>query len=145
MVITVRKCTITTGTTDSSTEDLFPQDKQQNAAKLYIMAISEVCAFLPAKTPAEPRTWTSDRSIIPATSGLRDNKLVTSAAMGPRALILQLSGRNASILQGESMGLTSALTLADPLIKPNLLCSDHLNSMRLIEDSHSHIDQEYEQ
>jgi hypothetical protein len=49
-----------------------------------------------------------DGSMIPAASGISDRKSITAAVTGPATLILQIKDRNASILQGEQMGLLAA-------------------------------------
>lgn len=70
--------------------------------------------------------------MIPAASSIGDDKSITSAVSGPLSIILRIPHRNASILQGEQMGLVSALVLAKE--RP-LIFTDHLNSTLLISDS----------
>jgi hypothetical protein len=77
--------------------------------------------------------------MIPAASGISDKKTVTAAVTGPSTLVLQVKGRNTSILQGEQMGLLAALVLAQ---SPPQIYTDHLNSTTLIDDSRTAINQE---
>ena len=42
--------------------------------------------------------------MIPAASGLGDDKSVTAALTGPKTVILRLNGHNLTILHGEPMG-----------------------------------------
>src|ERR1700678_2670270 len=93
-------------------------------------------------TPANSHnnnTWATDGSMIPAASTISDPKHVTAAATGPATLVLRLSHRNASILQGEQMGLIIALVLAE---SPPQIYTDHLNSTMLIDDSSTAVNQE---
>jgi hypothetical protein len=64
---------------------------------------------------------------------------VTTALTGPSTLILRISGRNISILQGELMGLVAGLLMASENPQSSTLHSDHLNSVRLIEDLRSKV------
>ncbi|KAJ7189348.1 hypothetical protein GGX14DRAFT_580784 [Mycena pura] len=80
--------------------------------------------------------------MLPASAGLYDKKPVTSALTGPRTLVMRLEGRNVFILQGELMGLISGLILSDPHLLDEDLFSDHLNAVRLIDDSKTAVDQQ---
>ncbi|KAJ7920023.1 hypothetical protein B0H13DRAFT_2319938 [Mycena leptocephala] len=71
-----------------------------------------------------------------------DNKSVTAAITGPDTLALKIEGRNISILHGELMGLILSLTLSNPLDTDCKLYTDHLNSVRLIDDSKTAVDQQ---
>ncbi|KAJ7708993.1 hypothetical protein B0H17DRAFT_916723 [Mycena rosella] len=64
-----------------------------------------------------------------------DPKLVTAALTGPKTLVLKLEGCNVSILHGELVGLIMCLIISDPNDADTSLYSDHLNAVRLIEDS----------
>ncbi|KAJ7164514.1 hypothetical protein C8R46DRAFT_1177069 [Mycena filopes] len=76
-----------------------------------------------------------DGSMLPAAAGVLDPKSVTAALVGPTSLVLKIDGRNISILQGELIGLIMGLILS-PSDDPNaILYTDHLNSVRLIDDS----------
>jgi hypothetical protein len=56
-------------------------------------------------------SWASDGSIVLVVSGLGDIKSITAVLMGPRTLVLQVAGRNTSILHEELMGLVMGLLL----------------------------------
>lgn len=69
-------------------------------------------------------------------SSLCESHRVTAAATGPSTLVVQLEGRNLSILHGELMGHILALVLSSnthPTVVPTLY-SDHQNSVNLIDD-----------
>ncbi|KDQ49630.1 hypothetical protein JAAARDRAFT_63609 [Jaapia argillacea MUCL 33604] len=85
--------------------------------------------------------WASDGSMLPALAGLRDLKTVTAAVTGPSTAIFRIMGRNSSILHGELFGIISALTLADENTSA-ILYTDHLNTVRLIEDHRTALSQE---
>ncbi|KAJ7654273.1 hypothetical protein B0H17DRAFT_1214425 [Mycena rosella] len=69
-------------------------------------------------------------------------KSVTAALTGPKTLVLKLEGRNVSILHGELVGLIMCLIISDPNDADASLYSDHLNAVRLIEDSKTAVDQQ---
>jgi hypothetical protein len=80
--------------------------------------------------------------MIPASATILDDKSITGAATGIKTLVMRIPGRNVSILQGEQLGLIIALVLSENLNLPyhpnqeqTRLLTDHLNSVRLIEDS----------
>ncbi|KAJ6566379.1 hypothetical protein B0H19DRAFT_1351815 [Mycena capillaripes] len=101
--------------------------------------------LLPSATShtSQPTIWGSDGSMIPAAAGVLDPKSVTAALTGPLTIVLKIEGRNVSILQGELIGLIMGLTLS-PVDDPNaILYTDHLNSVRLIEDSRTVVDQRH--
>jgi len=79
--------------------------------------------------------------MIPATSGIGDRKSITTAVTGPATLILQIKDCNTSILQGEQMGLLVALVLAE---SPPQICTNHMNSTMLIDDSCTAVNQEHQ-
>jgi hypothetical protein len=72
--------------------------------------------------------------MVPAASGLSDSKSVMTALTGLSTLVLNIPGRNISILQGELMGLVVGLLMASKNTQFNILHSDHLNSVRFIQD-----------
>ncbi|KAJ7865069.1 hypothetical protein B0H13DRAFT_2353269 [Mycena leptocephala] len=87
--------------------------------------------------------WGTDGSMIPASASLCESRRVTAAVTGPTTLVVQLNGRNLSILHGELMGHILALVLrsnADPTVIPTLY-SDHQNSVDLIEDIQTRVSQ----
>ncbi|KAJ7791369.1 hypothetical protein B0H14DRAFT_3567085 [Mycena olivaceomarginata] len=59
--------------------------------------------------------------------------------MSPCTLVLKIDGCNISILHGKLVGIL-ALTLSNPKV-PSTLYTDHLNSVRIIDDSKTIIDQ----
>jgi len=67
--------------------------------------------------------------MIPTASRIGDRKSVTAAVTGPATLVLQVKGRNTSILQGEQMGLLAALVLAE---SPPQIYTDHMNSTMIV-------------
>jgi hypothetical protein len=79
--------------------------------------------------------------MIPATSGIGEDKLVTAAITGPKTIAVQLSGCSLFILHGELIGLVMGLILSDNETL-NKLFTDHLNSTRFIDDARTSINQE---
>ncbi|KAJ7905947.1 hypothetical protein B0H13DRAFT_2334037 [Mycena leptocephala] len=82
--------------------------------------------------------------MIPASASLCESRRVTAAVTGPSTLVVQLNGRNLSILHGELMGHILAFVLrsnADPTVIPTLY-SDHQNSVDLIEDIQTRVSQD---
>ena len=78
----------------------------------------------------------------PASATIEDDKVVLGAATGPSTLVLKIPGHNVSILHGEQIGLIIALILAGwTSSDAQHLLTDHLNSVRLIEDSQSSVSQ----
>jgi hypothetical protein len=61
-----------------------------------------------------------------------------AAVTGPATLILQVKGHNTSILQGEQMGLLTALVLTE---SPPQIYTDHMNSTMLSNDSRTAVNQ----
>lgn len=95
--------------------------------------------------------WASDGSMVPAAAGLTAPKTVIGAATGTSTLALRVPGLNVSILHGELAGLITALVLSgtthyhdtqNPHTSDTTLLTDHLNSVRLIHDNQSSINQE---
>ena len=88
-------------------------------------------------------TWASDGSMLPASAGILDDKSVTGAAIRGKSLALKILGCNVSILHGEQIGLIIALVLAGDLGQNDLvmILTDHLNSVRLINDSQTNVSQ----
>ena len=80
--------------------------------------------------------------MTPPSAGVIDDKTITGAATGVNTLVMRVPGRNVSILHGEQLGLIIALVLsicANPT--HGRLLTDHLNSVRLINDSKTEISQ----
>ena len=122
-----------------SVDLLTPRLKRRDLAESYITALASVCKFPPSSSAHNNSVWASDGSMIPATSSISQSKSITAAVSGPASLVLRVDHRNASILQGEQMGLLAALVLAE---SPPLIYTDHLNSSMLIDDSRTAVNQE---
>ena len=123
------------GSTDLLIEPLTRRDNAEH----YINALSKTCKFPSSTLSHNNRTWATDGSMIPASSTISDLKHVTAVATGPATLVLRVTHRNASILQGEQLGLIIALVLAQ---SPSQIYTDHLNSTMLIDDSSTAVNQE---
>ncbi|KIK04953.1 hypothetical protein K443DRAFT_92029 [Laccaria amethystina LaAM-08-1] len=68
---------------------------------------------------------------------------LTGAATGRKSMVLKVPGRNISILHGEQIGLIISLILAGNDVADDLVTvlTDHLNSVRLIDDSRTSVSQ----
>ena len=104
--------------------------------------LADICGFPPSKY-SDDLTWVSDGSMVLATVGILDSKSVTRAATGRKSLVLRVPGRNISILQGELVGLIISLILAGNYVTEDIMTvlTDHLNSVRLIDDSWTSVSQ----
>jgi hypothetical protein len=118
---------------------LIPRLQRCDDAEDYILALAATCKYPPSLCAHNNTTWASDGSMIPAASTITDHKSITAAVSGPVSLVLRIAHRNASILQGEQMGLISALVLAES--SPQVY-TDHLNSTQLIDDSRTAVNQD---
>ena len=121
---------------------LMPPLQRRDAAENYIQALATTCKFPPSSSGTSAHanfSWATDGSMIPAASSISDPKSVTAAVSGPSSLTLRVVHRNASILQGEQVGLVAALVLADD--SPQIY-TDHMNSTQLIDDSRSSVNQD---
>ena len=78
-----------------------------------------------------------------AAAGILDDKSVTGAAIGSRSLALRVPGHNVSILHGEQIRLMISLILAGNIVTDDLvtILTDHLNSVRLVDDSPTKVSQ----
>jgi len=83
--------------------------------------------------------------MAPCYPPLLDPKMITGAATGTQTLVMKIPGSNISILHGKLAGLIVALVLSESKGTINRcksrLLTDHLNTVRLIEDSQTGIDQ----
>ena len=126
------------------TELAQPKPMRQVWAENYIRSLVNVSGFKPSKA-SDGRTWASDGSMIPASANVMEDKSITGAATGQKTLVMRIPGRNASILQGEQLGLIIALILSadsNPAQhQQDRLLTDHLNSVRLIDDAKSGLSQ----
>jgi hypothetical protein len=112
---------------------------RQCRAESYIKTLAAIVPLKPTQLPHMGVNWASDGSMVPAASGIGDVKSVTAALTGPKSIVLRLDGHNISILQGE---LIMGLLMTSGSTGSTTLYSDHLNSVRLIEDLRSKIGQE---
>lgn len=94
---------------------------------------------LPQQYHSIINAWASDGSMIPSPASLLDKKQVTLAVTGPLTSVLKISGVEASIWQGEVTGLISASLFSNDFNKgpPQILYTDHKNSVNLIDDLHT--------
>jgi hypothetical protein len=118
---------------------LIPRLQRCCDAENYIKALANTCKFLPSTLDHNNNIWATDGSMTPASSSISNHKSVTASVTGPTTLVLRASHRNASILQGEQLGLLAALVLAEP--SPQIY-TDHLNSTMLIDNSQTAVNQE---
>ena len=116
-----------------------PREIRRDIAERLISSLANICEFTPSRY-ADASTWASDGSMIPSSAGLLDTKSVVGAATGTRTLAMKIPGRNISILHGELAGLITALVLSKRARNVRLL-TDHLNTVRLVDDSRTGIDQ----
>jgi hypothetical protein len=121
-----------------------PKPTQQLRVENIIRTMANACQFTPSKA-TDGNTWATDGSMMPANASVIEDKTITGAATGKRALVMRVPGRNVSILQGEQLGLILALVLSGNSsqieAQQRRILTDHLNSVRLIEDSHTQISQ----
>jgi hypothetical protein len=111
------------------------RDVRRCCTETFIKTIVRVQTLLPSNLPHVRLNWASDRSMVLAASGIGDPKSVTAALTGPSTLVLHISGRNISILQGELMGLVAGLLMASESLQSSTLHSDHLNSVHSLKIS----------
>ena len=121
-----------------------PRQLLRERAEHLISALADICGFSRSQF-ADTRTWASDGSMLPPSAGILDPKTVVGAATGTRTLAVKIPGSNISILQGELIGLILALILSKDTDATNQyvhrLLTDHLNTVRLVEDSRTGVDQ----
>ena len=121
-----------------------PRQTHMERAERLISSLANICGFAPSQY-ANASTWASDSSMIPSSAGVLDPKTVVGAATGSRTLAMKFPGSNISILHGELVGLILALVLSDDTGTASrcirCLLTDHLNTVRLVEDSQSGVDQ----
>jgi len=116
-----------------------PRELRQTLSEHSVLSFA-TASSLESSKHTDGRTWASDSSMLPATANLLDEKSVVGAATGLKTLALKLPGRNISILHGELVGLIIGLILSGHKSSQYLL-SDHLNSVRLIDDSQTGVSQ----
>src|SRR6202050_3377765 len=121
---------------------MMPRSQRQVEAEDYIRSLPSILSLPPSSLPHQNRTWGSDGSMIPATSGIGEDKSVTAAITGPKTIAVRLNGRSLFILHGELISLIMGLVLSDNKTPNNKLFTDHLNSARFINDARTSINQE---
>jgi hypothetical protein len=115
---------------------------RKSRAETYLRTLARIQPLPSSNLPHNRSNWASDGSMIPAVSGIGDPKSVTAALTGPTTLVLRISSRNVLILQGELVGLVVGLTQTTGNPQSSTLHTDHLNSVRLIQDLRSEVGQE---
>ena len=126
-------------------EDLLStRPERRRAAENQIKVLTNLLDIHPSPNATDDRAWASDGSMVPASAGLLDDKTVTAALTGPKTMIMRMQGRNSNILHGEIFGIILGHLLiprgnADDV---RHLYTDHLNTTRFLQDSHSNINQE---
>ena len=127
-------------------ELLLKRDERRTRAEETIKFLALSAPFSPSSNCNKQanQIWATDGSMQPAAAGIGDNRTVTTAVTGPQTTVMKLTGRSSSILHGELMGILSGIVLANDSNHPTtpLLYTDHLNSVRLIEDIRTLVDQE---
>jgi hypothetical protein len=78
--------------------------------------------------------------MVPATAGILDKKTVTAALTGTKTMVMRLSGNNVNILHGEVFGLVMGHIMTRSNGEDCTLYSDHLNTVRFLQDVHSNIE-----
>jgi len=108
---------------------------REHQAEAFIRSLADVCALSPSRY-SDSLTWASNGSMLPASVGILDDKLVTGAATGGKSLVMKIPGHNVSILHGEQVGLIIVLVLAGDLVQNDLvtILPDPLNLVRLIDE-----------
>jgi len=119
-----------------------PHKLREQWAEALVGNLADVCGFPPSRY-SDNLTWVSNGSMVLAAAGILDSKLVTRAATGRKLLVLRVPGRNISILHGEQVGLIISLILAGNYVTEDIVTvlTDHLNSVRLIDDSWTSVSQ----
>ena len=126
---------------DGEDDLLTPREERQRNAENKIKVLAHLFKISPSPNATDGNTWASDGSMVPASAGILDDKSVTAALTGPITMTMKLQGRNANILHGEVFGLIMGHVLS-PTNRNNRLYTDHLNSVRFLQDTHTSIDQE---
>lgn len=121
---------------------MMPRAQHQTLVEDYIRGLPAVLSLPPSPLPHQNHIWGSDVSMIPATSGIEDNKSVTSVIMGPKTIVVRLHGRNLFVLHRELIGLVMGLILSNNETLNNKLFTDYLNSVQFIDDAKTSINQE---
>ena len=116
---------------------LLDRKTHQSRAENSIKALALLSPLAPSKTVTmnSQELWASDGSMHPANAGPLEEKIITSVITRPKTLVLRIRDNMSSILQGELMGMIATTILATPSSqKTPYLFTDHLNTVRLIDD-----------
>ncbi|KAJ6465378.1 hypothetical protein C8R45DRAFT_1173917 [Mycena sanguinolenta] len=111
-------------------------------AEKNIRNLASYCGLPRSPSAGSAQVWGTDGSIIPASTTLKESRHITAAVTGPATLVVQLLGRNLTILHGELMGHVLALILRNDDGAVPRIYSDHQNSVNLIADIRSGVLQE---
>lgn len=120
---------------DGDPDLLLSRDVRRSRSEAYIKSLASIGPLPPTPEALQTNQWGTDGSMIPSSAGILDEKSVTVAVTGSKTVALRLTGRNISILQGELMGLVAGLVISNGEAPEKTIHTDHLNSVRLIEDS----------
>lgn len=116
---------------------LYTKDHRRVIAENYLRALISNSTLDSIDAVHDSNQWGTDGSMIPASASLFDHKSVTAAVTGDKTVCLKLSGRNISILHGELIGLVTGIIMSREKSIDARIHTDHLNSVRLIDDSHT--------
>ena len=123
---------------------IIPHHISKDNAERLILKLVKLCDFAPSQC-TETDIWASDGSMIPSSAGVLDSKTVIGAATGTQTLVMRVPGNNISILHGKLIGIISALVLSNrtrtDVQSNHRLLTDHLNTVQLVDDSQTGIDQ----
>ncbi|KAJ7214410.1 hypothetical protein GGX14DRAFT_542172 [Mycena pura] len=113
---------------DGPQDLLASREDRRHWAEERIRVLVPSSALQPSPVARGRQVWGTDGSMIPASASLCESRRGRNAAVtGPSTLVVQLQGRNLSILHGELMGHVLALVLCrniDQTVVPTLY-SDH--------------------
>jgi hypothetical protein len=122
-------------------ELLIPRRTRQLQAELFIKHLA-TAQNLPRSPTDKPNVWASDGSMIIKPKAHDGSRTVTAAVTGPQTLVMKLPEQSHSILHGEVTALIATLILAGGHAGHHTVYTDHLNTVRLVDDSRSGICQE---
>ena len=116
------------------------EDRRREAENL-VKTLAHLLEHPPSSHSIRGKGWASDGSMVPASAGIMEEKFVTAALTGPVTMVMKLGGRNSNILHGEVFGLIMGHILSTPDCD-DVLFTDHLNSVRFLQDMRTNINQE---
>lgn len=121
---------------------LYTKHHRRLIAENYVRALTLNSTLDSVDVTHDSNQWGTDGSMAPASASLLDHKSVTAAVTGDKTLCLKLSGRNISILHGELIGLIAGIIISHEKLMNASIHTDHLNSVRLIDDSRTTVNLE---